>query len=229
MHNEFQGTGNMKLPSLHIEATGDGRVNFGVPHLLTAVIFSRQLREIESTHKGEDFGNFWDEIFAAASGVVFASVASLESYVNELFVDHEIVFQEIRTEIMKKLWELYERKSILEKYELALLIKNAEAFNHGHTLYQDVKAIIKLRNGLVHFKPEWFSKQKEHDKISKTLNGKATLSPFFSKTEPLFPRGWASYGTTKWIIKSVLNFILEFERRTNIKRMEIFKDRFRSL
>lgn len=220
----------IELTPVKVQATGDVRVNMGVPHLLSAAALCRRVGEIERANAGKEFGEFWQDIFANASGAVFASIASLESYANELFIDHKTVFPELRVEVMAKLWELFEQKPTLEKFEFALLIKSAPDFDRGAAPYQDVAAIIRLRNGLIHFKPEWFSEQEEHARISALLKHRATLSPFFPATEPLFPRGWTSHATVKWVVRSVLTFILEFEQRAKADaRMAKFRDRFDAL
>lgn len=220
----------LELAPDRVQGRGDTRVNLGVPHLLSAAVLCRRVGELEAEHAGKEFGEFWHNIFANASGAVFASVAALESYANELFIDHKTIFPELRVEVMAKLWELYEQKPTLEKFEFALLLKSGPAFDRGASPYQDVSAIVRLRNGLIHFKPEWFSEQEEHAKLSALLKHRATLSPFFPVVEPLFPRGWTSHATAKWVIQSVLTFILEFEQRTNVdQRMAKFKDRFNAL
>jgi hypothetical protein len=209
---------------------GDTRVNLSVPHLLSAAFFSRRLGKLESENAGKQFGAFWDEIFAQSSAVVFAAVAALEAYANEMFIDHREVFPELRDEVMAKLWELYEQKPPLEKYEFALLLKQSTQLDKSSSPYQDVAALIRLRNALTHFKPEWFSEQVEHARLSATLVHRAKLSPFFPATEPLFPRGWASHDTAVWAIKSVVSFILKFEQDVRIRpRMEKFKDQFNEL
>jgi len=217
-------------PTITATATADVRVNFAVPHLLSAALMCRNVGELERANKDKDFGNFWEDILANASAALFTSVAALESYANELFVDHKSIFPELKSEVMAKLWELYEQKPTLEKFEFALLLKGATAFDRGAPPYQDVSTIIRLRNGLMHFKPEWFSAQEEHAKLSKMLAYRATLCPFFPTSEPLFPRGWTSHATVKWVIRSVLNFLLEVEQRTGIDaRMGLFKERFNAL
>lgn len=213
-----------------VQALCDIRVNLSIPHLLSASFFSRRLGEIESENAGKAFGAFWDELFAQASAVVFSAVAALEAYANELFIDHSKVFPELRDEVMAKLWQLYEQKPPLEKYEFALLLKQGPEFDRGSSPYQDVAALIKLRNGLTHFKPEWLGEQVEHARLSAILAHRARLGPFFPLTEPLFPRGWASHDTAVWAIKSVVSFILKFEENSQIcPRMEQFKERFNVL
>jgi hypothetical protein len=213
-----------------VKATADARVNLSVPHLLSAASFSRRVRELQTEHSGKEFGEFWNDIFAAATATVFAAIAALESYANELFIDHEKVFPEIKPEIMAKLWELDEQKRPLEKFEFALVVKSGGSLDRGAKPYQDVAALVKLRNSLTHFKPEWFRQQEEHAKLSTALRNVATLSPFFRSTEPLFPRGWASHATVVWAVRSVFDFIVEFERRAGIDaRMSQFKGRFNAL
>ncbi|MEQ1814800.1 MAG: hypothetical protein ABL860_10185 [Candidatus Nitrotoga sp.] len=213
-----------------VTATADVRVNLAIPHLFSAAHLCRKVGELEYANQGNDFGEFWHDILANASGALFTAVAAVESYANELFVDHEIIFPELKLEVMAKLWELYEQKPILEKFDFALLLKGATAFDRGSSPYQDVFIIIRLRNGLMHFKPEWFSAQEEHAKLSKVLAHRVTRCPFFAESEPLFPRGWTSHATVKWVIRSALGFMLEFENRSGIKpRIALFKDRFDAL
>jgi hypothetical protein len=197
------------------------RINLAVLHLLAASSFSRRTRELEVAHKGEIFGAFWEDILAQATAAVMISVAGLEAYANELFIDHEKVFPGLPIEVMAKLWELYEQKAILEKFEMALLIKKAEPFDRGSKVYQDVAALIKLRNCLVHFKPKWFHEQEEHAKLSKLLGGKIEQSPFLSP-EPFFPRAWAGSSCTEWAVRSVVELIKQLERRTGIERIAQF-------
>jgi hypothetical protein len=213
-----------------VEARGDTRVNLSVPHLISAATYAVQLRSIEAANTGKEFGEFWNDVFASATTTVFASVAALESYANELFIDHQTVFPELWPEVMAKLWELYEQKPPLEKFDFALVLKTGIALDRGANLYQDVATLIKLRNGLMHFKPEWFSEQEEHAKLSQALRYRATHSPLLPVQEPLFPRAWASYATSAWVVRSVLAFLLEFERRAHVPgRMSKHQERFNAL
>ena len=224
--SQIIGAGGLAAGGSTVEGKGDSRVNLSILHLLSAATFSRRLGEIEAENAGREFGDFWNDIFAQSTGAIFASVAALEAYANELFIDHADVFPELRDEVMAKLWELYEQKPTLEKYEFALLLKQSE-FDRGSSRYQDIAALIKLRNGLIHFKPEWFSAQDEHAKLSTLLHHRAERSPFFPSSEPLFPRGWTSHKTAIWAVRAVMGFLVEFERRSKVRsRMDKFVSRF---
>ena len=78
------------------------------------------------------------------------STTTLESYINELFVDHVTVFPHQPSVILARLWEVYESKQTLEKFELALLLLEKEKFDRGSLLYQNIISLTKLPNALVH-------------------------------------------------------------------------------
>ena len=65
-------------------ATLRARMDLGIHHLLAAARMGARLRAIEHDHHDEPFGEFWDEILHFGLGVAVLSVASLESYANEL-------------------------------------------------------------------------------------------------------------------------------------------------
>ena len=201
------------------------RTNLSIPHLLSACLFSRSLSQLEAAHHGEALGPFWEEILAHATASVLLSVASLESYVNELFADLGRHFPSIPNAILQKIWETHERKPILEKFDLALLLRNAPLVDRGSRPGQDVVLLIGLRNAVVHFKPEWFDSQEDHAKLSTKLRACFAGSPFFGPGESLFPRGWATHDCTAWAINSAVAFIDMIDRQAGLSS---HLDHFRS-
>lgn len=197
---------------------GRTRTNLSIPHLFSACSFSRRVRELEEQNSGQKFGSFWEDILANATATVLLTVAALESYVNEIFADHEANFQGVRTEVLVKLWDVYETKPLLDKVDLVLLLREKGSIDRSRSPAQDVGLLIKLRNALTHFKPEWFDEQEEHAKLSAQLSGRFLSSSFFSDIEPIFPRGWASHGCTAWAVESVVSFIREFEKQGDLQR-----------
>lgn len=185
--------------------------NFSGPHLSSAALFSGKVGDIEDQHKDDEFGSFFEEIRSYSMACVISSVASLEAYANEIFIDHKEYFPEIEERIVVKFWELYEQKSILDKYSFALFIKDKEEFTKGESPYQDIYALIKLRNALVHFKPEWDDQQNIHKTVSSKLSGRFEPTKFMGPHEPLFPKRWSSSGCTKWAVRSVVDFVTVFD------------------
>jgi hypothetical protein len=192
------------------------RVNLAVLHMIGAARFSQRVREIEIENAGHEFGDFWPEILHQSSACIFAAVASLEAYANDLFFDRKTVFPGFASPLLDKLWETFEQKRTLDKFEFALLLRDKQQLNNGASPYQDVAAVIELRNGLTHFKPEWDNEAVRHRKISERLQNRFTPSTFLND-ELLFPRRWTTHGCTKWAVESCLSFAEEFERLAGLE------------
>src|SRR6266536_1558077 len=127
----------MQLQIVGLQATAMLRTNFAVQHMLAAARFSRRVADIE------DFGEFWEEILHQSSACVFTAAASLESYANELFFERQTAFPGFASELLDKLWETFEQKPTLEKFEFALLLRGKPQFVKGARPYQDVAAVIE--------------------------------------------------------------------------------------
>ena len=186
------------------------RVNLAVQHMLAAASFSREVGQLEAKHAGQPFGDFWESILHNSMACVLTCVASLEAYANELFSDRTTVFSGYSHDLLHKLWETYEQKPILEKFEFALLLLKRPQFSRGAKPYQDIKVLVELRNALTHFKPEWSEEADEHKAISAKLEGKIIGSTFLNDAL-LFPRRWASHSCTSWAVFSAIAFAQAFE------------------
>jgi hypothetical protein len=201
-------------------------MNYAVPHLVSAAMFSRCVGEIEAEHAGQALSSFWDEILAHATATVFLVVAGLESYANELFIDMNENFPGVRQELLEKLWSDYERKPIFEKFDLALLLREASTRVAGVEPFQSVDALVRLRNALMHFKPEW--EPAKHRQLSSELCSFFKPSEFLASDPGLFPRAWASHDCTIWAVNSVVRFIENFEDVTGLPhKMAEFSDRLK--
>ena len=183
------------------------RSNFAVQHLLAAARFSRKVGQIERENMGAPLGSFFDEIISYVSATVLSSVAALEANINEYFADPEANFPQHNLRLFNKTWELIEQKPILDKYQWALVLKGVAELNKGELVFQDADNVIRLRNLLVHFKPEWHDEQIEHKKIESRLTGKFKLSPFIGPTGVFFPQKCMSYGCASWAVTSTLGFM----------------------
>lgn len=131
-----------------------------------------------------------------------------------------------KIEIAKNLEWFYSPKnkniSAFEKLRKAIeILKRTFIDFRESSDYQDIRALLELRNALVHYKSEWFDEQDNHAELSELLENKAVRSPFFTSPqllkEPLFPRAWASHGTTVWAVKTVRDTVLQFEKSADIK------------
>ena len=140
--SQFVAAVGLSAGSASVAATATLRTNLSIPHFLGAARFSKQVAEIELANEGKPFGAFFEEILWFASACVLSCVAGLEAYANELFVDRSEHFPDLRAEIADKLWELFEQKPLLEKFDMALLLKQKPLLQRGVSPTQDVVALI---------------------------------------------------------------------------------------
>ena len=209
---------------IKVMGSGTGRINLSVNHLIAASTFSRNVKEIETLHKNEPLGNFYEDILSNSIATIYCSVASIEAYVNEvLMFDNRLQSPEVK-DCAK---ELTKKTRILEKYDKCFRLLQSNSFPKGKSPHQDVQILISLRNVLTHFIPEWENQQKAHDKLSKDLRAKIRpLSPFFSNTYPIFPKAWATHSCTLWAVQSSYSFTELFEDIAGIqKRIKMFYSR----
>ncbi|MFT6420392.1 MAG: hypothetical protein ACJAWP_000612 [Porticoccus sp.] len=202
------------------------RSAFAVQHMMAAASFSRMCGEIEIANKGQPLGNFFDAQIGAVSATVMLATASLESNVNEYLCEPEQVFSNLSGESPHTLVRLLEQKSILEKYQAVLSFRGVPEYPPGEPPYQDVDALIKLRNALVHFKPEWHDEQELHRKIEGRLKGRFDINPAIGENGVFFPQQCMSYGCSMWAVNTSLAFMENFSERSNLPyRFEKFASR----
>lgn len=214
---------------MEVKATGRQRPNFAVQHMIAAARFARLCYKVEDENAGAPFGPFYDEIISYVTATILLSVASLEANINEIFADVRdsiIVFDGLDMNLLTEIWDLIEGKAILEKYQFVLVLKKKDRMNKGAQYYQFVDTLIKVRNALIHFKPEWLGEQQEHEKIGKLLRGKFTLSPFVSENDPIFPMRCMTHGFADWAVRSSLEFVQWFTQSADLpNRFAEFVDR----
>ena len=199
-------------------AVAISKVNLSRPLLCAAARFSREVGRLEREHAGKMFGEFWGDIFQHAIASVLTTVASLEAYVNELFSDRDTIFPGYSTDLLSDLWETYERKPMLGKFDFALRLLHKPALNGGARPRQDIQVLVKLRDALMHFKPEWENEADQHKDLSEKLHSKIGSTPFLPEPELLFPRRWASHSCTAWAVHSAIAFIADFEQTAGLSR-----------
>lgn len=184
-------------------------MNLALHQLFAACRFTARIHELEREHAGQPFGAFWEEILHHALGVATLTAASLESYANEMYFEGSILEQALPPPAVAEINHLIDRVPVLRKYAVALAVRAGKPLDFGSTAVQNADALIRLRNAVVHFRPEWFGKQQAHDKLSKLLQHKFTPSTFLSN-EPLFPRSWASASFALWAVQSSVAFMKYF-------------------
>lgn len=185
-------------------------------HLKGALHFAEQVSEIERKNSGQAFGTFFESIEQNSIACVFFAVAAIESHINEVFSDRATTFPDVSPDLVEKVWDMCEMKPPLEKFDIALLLLNQKRMEKDGPPRQDVECVMKLRNALIHFKPEWHDEDADHAKLSKQLSGKFDGSPFLQSEVKMFPIKWMSHAGVRWVARSVIEYLKEFERRAGI-------------
>ena len=102
--------------------------------------------------------------------------------------------------------------TILEKYKIALTILGQPVLDQGAEPTQSISNIVKLRNSLVHYEPEWITTKSEQSSDVKVnrfegfFRGKFPLNRFTGADNPFFPDKCLSLGLAKWIHQNVIDF-----------------------
>lgn len=213
---------------VNMTSTGTARLiaNFALQHLKAAKTFSNHVVDLETKHIGEPFGAFFEDIRSYASACYLSTVASLEALINEFFIAHEGKLRSQLDDFEEAFWgkKGIERKSILCKYQHALRMVSIPVIDTRSSTYQDVQALIGLRNSLVHYKPTWDQDRAEKSELIEVLNGRFSLSPFLETSADFVSMRCMSAGCTKWAISSTLAFMRDFHDRANLdsNKMDAF-------
>jgi len=142
------------------------RFYFSIQHIKSACLFAQFSFNIETLGDGRSREERLTEQTAYVTGSILSSVAFLEATINEVYADaadgmlnaRKLDAGDVRR--LGILWETeaFERRAgILEKLQVALTFADSQAFDAGVAPYQDARLLIKLRNFIVHAKPEWIT------------------------------------------------------------------------
>ena len=155
-------------------------------------------------------------------------MAFLEASINELYlsaVDQDTeplpTFDARLFPLFAQFWEDVECYSILHKYQIALLLAGKDRFPPGVPPYQDAASVVKLRDCLVHYKPEWDDETGQHQKLEDRLRGKFALSPYAPTGSLWFPHQCLGAGCAQWAVDTTRRFSDEFCDRLMIQRRTV--------
>jgi hypothetical protein len=165
------------------------------------------------------------EVFILNS--ILASVAFLESTINELYADaadNAYFFTDEENEaLLKKIGEKwkneknFDRAPLLQKYQKILIIAEKPVFDDDDdTVFSDIRILVEVRNYLMHYKREWVVIQKSElhtdsnetfgEKLERRIRNKFALNPLARKNSPFFPDICFGHGCAEWAVKNSLAF-----------------------
>ena len=210
----LQGSTNVKITD---SSNASSRMNLGIHHLYSACKAAARIEATENNHKGQLFGEFWTEVLHDSLIVATSSVAALESYANELYFEGKFISPALKGPAAQEVAYLIDKESILRKFSLALALRADKKLELGSPPSQNIDALIKLRNLLVHYRSEWSHEQTAHDKVAEALKQRFERSPFIPEHEPLLPKAWASHSFASWSIRSVYYFMEHFYTQADLE------------
>ena len=172
---------------------------------------------------------------AYVTGSIIASAAFLESLSNDVLT--ELSETESgrtwaeRNQVFSRLWALGIPRtaaySILQKYQVTLILTGREPFNAGRNPYQDAQTVVALRNELIHYEPKLqpldglspAEKLYPVHKLVTKLKGKFPLNPMCAPSAPVWPFKLLGAGCAKWAILRAVAFVDAFAERFPIRHI----------
>ena len=195
-------------------------------HVVAAEMFAKRSEEVEASGRGRTLVP--SDLQSYVMATLFAAVAYLEATINEVFADasdpnaHGVFGRGAEWwQRMAALWAhgvpRSARYSVLEKYDIALLISDREPFHRGREPYQGAKLVVELRNALIHYEPEWIVLRAEQaagrqvgHKFDDRLRGRFAENPHADPQDAFFPTRCLSAGCADWAVKASRSFVSEF-------------------
>jgi len=217
------------------------RTYYSIYHIKSAAHFSKLSADVEKAFDGKYSDELYCKQMAYVTGAVFASVSFLEATINELFVDaHDkipTVVNQLHPEAISQLSEMWKlgvpklemlklgvpkASKILQKFQTALTLNKKPLFDAGKQPYKDIECLIKLRNALVHYEPEWITNSSDTEeitiqKLENILKGKFQLNPLAGMGNSFFPDKCLGHGCAEWTVRSSIMFTDEFFLRMGLK------------
>jgi hypothetical protein len=195
---------------------------FAAQHLWAARRFAVKAASIEETHTGRAVFSIEHRAYVVSS--VISSVAFMEAAINELFQDaadeqssHLSPLSDQTVKALAELWRMAEERwPFLDKYQAALLLAGKQPFERGALPYQDADLLKKLRNMVVHAKPETSAPGVEH-KLERRFKSKFPANRLMrGQRNPYFPDHCLGSGCAEWAVKAAVELADEFFARMDL-------------
>lgn len=219
---------------MKVYASVAARSYLGISHAMTLGVLIRRARATEAVNYHDSHVMPGTEEHAAyvRSAIVLA-MCFLDATINELFVD--AVEGSPRQGTPTSVWQAMQTAAAdpiargpktLAKYEHALIALGKPALKGTH-LHRDADLVRRLRNRLVHPKPETVvmhtsipGEQKTVQSLESKLRNRFELNPLMKKlgaNGPFFPTMVTSAACAAWARDSVLAYMDEFHARAGLK------------
>ena len=193
-------------------------------HLASAAaLFARNAYAVEQECTKASSEKLLTEHRSYCIGAVIASAAFLDASINELYLEaidrnpqtFGVIHQRL-ARLMEHEWKTIESHPILEKYQRALGRGLKSPFPQGEHVYQAVDALVRLRNALVHYKPEWDTELKVHQHLEERLGTRFAHNPLADPNKAFIPYRCLGHGCAAWSVMTALEFYQKFRERLGL-------------
>ena len=209
--------------SAGIDFSASAKTNLSGYFASSAALFSRKAQAIEALDPTGVTEVVRMEHRSYAIGAVIAAAAYLEAAINELYLEavdrNQNTFPPGRlrlAELMCHVWADVEQMTVLTKYQVALSLAETSPYPKGENPYQAVDSLLRLRNALVHYKPEWDTELEEHRKLEERLANRFRESRLSSSGHAFFPHRCLGHGCAAWSTKTAVEFYRDFRERLGL-------------
>lgn len=187
---------------------------FSTNFLWTALHMSRLVGELETVEGPRPRFDMAHRSYAASA--VISSATFLDAAVSELFQDaqdghglhHDGYLAPLSPDAvaaMAKVWRATtsgRHLGPLEKWQWLLECCGHARLDRGAAPAQDAALLVRLRNALVHFKPENVAADEEHE-LEKCLRGKFPDNELMEGSgNPWWPSHGLAHGCSQWAVRS---------------------------
>lgn len=203
--------------------SGSIKTNLSGYFASSAALFSRNAHALEVLDIAEVTEMVRMEHRSYAIGAVIGAACYLEAAINELYL--EAVDRNLNTfsperlhlaELMSHVWEAVEQMPVLAKYQVALTLAEVQPYTKGENPYQAVDALLRLRNALVHYKPEWTSELEEHRRLEERLATRFKENKLSDSGQAFFPHRCLGHGCAAWAVTTAVEFYRDFMKRLGV-------------
>jgi len=210
------------IPALTCRRTEKSRANFTMYHLNSASLNANLALDIEQGYDQIESTpeHIRQNYISHVSASIISSVAALESKINEHIVDNKIHISgkilELDNKFFSQFKQINQNKNVISQISLItsaiLIYKIINQIMYENTKIENkteeaVNLIIKIRNALIHFTPEWDNDLIKHKEIERSVKNHFSLSPLYSDESMFFPYRCLSADCAQWATTTSRSFI----------------------
>ena len=191
-------------------------------HMFAADNFAVSAQELEDRGPGVLTAEEICTHGAFVTGAVFSAAAFLETSITDLYLELKKLSQSgqrnLRRELamLPRVWPEIAGAPVLHKYQLALSVADADQYNESRSPFHEAASLIRLRDALLDYTPDWDDKRGKHQSLEKRLFAKFPPNPFAVEHAPWFPDRCLSAGCAKWAVRAAQFFSDDFCHRMAI-------------